>query len=244
MDMRISGSGVIPSGEYDKIRVSGSCQLDGLVRCKSFHVSGATRGGELECSGDVQISGSSKFVGGVKAGSLSISGAFMTEGDLTVDGDIHCSGSAKCGGNVKCVNLVASGGLNSGGDVEAETVNVRGKLNCVGLLNAEEITIEFERGMTLGSIGGSKIAIFRATVSSKGKKLRLPLLSSLVKSAGIGIIVENSIEGDTVAIEDVTVNSVSGRIVAIGDGCTVNHLQYSEQLEVSPDSLVKNTEKL
>ena len=41
MDMNISGSGKIPAGEYDQIKVSGSAEMQGTVRCTRLHVSGS-----------------------------------------------------------------------------------------------------------------------------------------------------------------------------------------------------------
>ena len=49
IDMRISGSGNIPSGEYNKVSVSGSGHLIGKVRCVSFFSSGSSKGEDIEC---------------------------------------------------------------------------------------------------------------------------------------------------------------------------------------------------
>ena len=241
MDIRISGSGSFAPGEYENIRISGSGRFSGLVRCSSYHVSGSSSGDALECANEIKVSGSSKFSQNVKAGTFSVSGSFSVGGNLTVKEKLSCSGSVKCGGNIKSTAISSSGSLSSEGDVEAETVKISGKLNCEGLLNAEDINIDSDGGMTIGSIGGSNIIICDSKNAKKA--IRLPLFSSLVNKV-VGVHVKNSIEGDTVAIENVKAPRVSGRVVAVGDGCEIELLQYSEKLEVSPNAKVGRTEKI
>lgn len=240
MNMHISGSGTVPSGEYEKISVSGSGRLRGLVRCTGFSSSGACVGDSLECTGDFRASGSASFSGSIKAENVSVSGGFSCGGNLTAVEKIACSGSAKGGNNVKCDRLSVSGTLKVPGDVEVETVRVSGVLHCGGLLNAEDISIEFQQGMEIGSIGGSKISI----LMSKNRKAhaRLPLLSSLIKTGTVRVT--SAIEGDEIALESVTCPRVTGRIVAIGEGCEIALVQYTQAVEISPNAKVGKTEKL
>lgn len=241
MDMSISGSGVIASGEYDNIKISGSGRLSGLIRCKSLHCSGAAKGeAEIECKNDIHTSGSAKFDKSVKCGELSVSGAFKCGGDLTVEKSLKTSGGTRCGGSVKAGSISVSGGLSIEGDTEAETVKVFGILNCGGLLNAESIEIRFKEGMEIGSIGGSRINIYTEELTKR--RIKLPLFSSLVKGAAVRV--HNSIEGDIIALEGVVTPRVSGRIVAISDGCEIDLVQYSEQIEISPNAKVGKTEKI
>ena len=242
IDMHISGSGNIPSGEYNKVSVSGSGHLTGKVRCVSFSSSGSSKGEDIECTESFKISGSSRFSGNIKAANVKVSGSLHCDGELIADESFSTSGSTKCAKSVKCEQLSVSGALKVEGDVEAETVKIGGTLNCAGLLNAESVEIKFDRGMTIGSIGGSKIVI----VSEKGIAFfqRLPLFSSLARSATKGVNVNCSIEGDEVALEYVTCPRVSGRVVAIGKGCNIDLVQYSEDIEISPDAKVGKTEKI
>ena len=241
MDMRISGSGKVPAGEYNHVSVSGSGSLVGVVRCVSFSSSGASHGESIECSDTFKVSGASSFSGTVKANYVGASGSFSC-GDLVADEKLSVSGSAKCKGNVKGNLLSIAGALQVKGDVEGEKVKVDGVLNCGGLLNAEDIEIKYERGMEIGSIGGSKIVIFPKNASKP--IARLPLFSALAKRAGGGVSVATSIEGDEIALEGVTCPRVTGRIVAIECGCNIDLVQYSETVEISPDAKVGRTEKI
>ena len=242
MDMKISGYGEIAAGEYETIRISGSGRLRGFVRCENLHISGSASGEELVCKNELQISGSSRFSKAITAKSVSISGSFSCAGGLHAAEKISCSGDVKCESNVKCATLSVSGGLSASGDVEAETILVRGNLNCDGLINAEELTIESNEEMQIGSIGGSRIAIYRR-VNAKAP-LRLPLLSSFLKRFDGMVRVKGAIEGDKIALENVSAPRVSGRVVAVGEGCEIELVQYSEQIEISPNAKVGRTEKI
>ena len=252
MDMKISGSGVIGAGEYDNIKISGSGKVHGPVRCKRFAASGAVGGeGDIECMEGFRVSGSGSFKGSIKAGSLGAFGSFSCDGSISVSGKAECSGSVnflgtlkECMGEPKDGDIIISGAADIGGDVEAETIKVDGKMDCGGLLNAEEIDIAFDSGMDIGSIGGSRISIYRS--HSREKRIsRLPLISSLLSFVGSDKVnVKTAIEGDVIAIENVCTPRVSGRIVAIGEGCEIDLVQYTEQIEVSPNAKVGKVEKV
>ena len=212
------------------------------MRCTSFSTSGSSKGEDIECTGNFRVSGSSHFSGNVEATQIKVSGSFHCDGDLTASESFSASGSAKCGKSIKCENLKVSGLLKVEEGIEAETVNVSGIVNCAGLLNAESIEIKFDRGMNIGSIGGSKIVI----VSEKSNNIfqRLPLFSSIAKATTSGVNVNSAIEGDDVALEYVTCPRVTGRVVAIGQGCNIDLVQYSEEIEIAPDAKVGKVEKI
>ncbi len=242
MDMHISGSGNIPLGEYNKVSVSGSGHILGKVRCVSFSASGSCKGESIECAENFKVSGSSHFSEDIKAANISVSGSLHCDGNIIADEKLSCSGSAKSKKSIKCEQLSASGSLSVGGDIEAETVKISGIVNCAGLLNAESIEIKFVRGMNIGCIGGSKIVILSEKTVKSLK--RLPLFSSLAKSVSKDVAISSSIEGDEIAVEYVTCPRVTGRVVAIGQSCNIDLVQYSEEIEISPDAKVGKTEKV
>ena len=245
MDINISGSGHVTPGEYDTIRVSGSAQLSDGVRCKNLHVAGSANGHNVVCENELRISGSCGFSGRVSAGTVGIAGGSSFGEGLEAKERISISGGMSCDGAVKCKHLQVAGNAKVSGDVEAELAKIRGALDCEGLLNAEEVDIEFEKSMEVGSIGGSKIVIYKRHGEEKKKRARLPLFSALIKRTTVGTVcVNNSIEGDEIALEGVTCPRVSGRVVAIGADCEIELVQYSEQVEVSPDAKVGRTERI
>ncbi len=240
--MHISGSGHIPSGEFNEgISISGSGKINGNIRCTSLSCSGAAKSaGDIFCTGMAKVSGAVRFDKSLHAEDIRVSGSIHIGENCTADNSIHLSGSVKCDGNIKCTTLHSSGFLQVSGGIEAENVEISGSVNCAGLLNAEKIEITInDTPLDIGSIGGSDIKIH---MHNPARVKRLPLFSKLV--AGNGLTVRESIEGDVIALEGVTAPLVTGRIVAIGAGCNIDTVQYSEDIEISPDAKVAKCEKI
>ena len=245
--MHISGSGHIPAGEYnDKISVSGSGRLDGHVRCTAFSASGSAHcAGDLECTEDIRVSGSAHIDGNVTANAVSVSGSAHFGGDLTAKETVRIAGSGSVGGDVKCGVLHCAGSIKVEKGIEAEEFRSAGSLRCGGLVNAEtvEISLDTHASSSVGSIGGGEIRIYRKH-QGKPPKRRGALLSRLLGGAGAYLTVSELIEGDVVALECVQAPTVVGRVVAIGAGCEIDLVQYSEEVEIDPDAKVGRCEKV
>lgn len=244
--MNISGSGKIAAGEYnEKITVSGSGKLCGNVRCIALRCSGSVKAeGAVTCSEEVEVSGSCHIARSVTAKTVSASGSLRIEGDMTAEDKIKASGSLDCEGNIKCATLKCSGSVSAGREIAAEEIRISGRVKCAGLMNAEKIEIDMSgASMTssIGSIGGSEIKVYN---SNGGKAIsRMPLLKHIVGGGG-SLRVDELIEGDVIALEYVTSPKVVGRIVAIGEGCDIELLQYSEKVEIHPSAKVGKSEKI
>lgn len=244
MDMKIAGSGIIAAGEYENIRVSGSAKVGGPIRCQSFHCSGSAHcEGTIEAHKDIKVSGSAHFDQSVSAQSIGISGSARIDGNCTSTEEIRISGAMRCDGDIKG-NTIAISGAAHAENIEGEDVQINGKIVCAGLLNAENIVIKMNGATSeIGSIGGSKIHIYPERHHKK--IVRLPLLSKLLGNNGRNdLVVEDSIEGDEIALELVTAKTVIGRVVAIGEGCHIDLVQYSEAIEISPDATVARRERI
>ena len=216
MDMRISGSSTMPGGEYDRVSISGSGTVQGDLRCQSLSCSGSARvQGDVDCAGEVRSSGSSKVTGSITCESLSCSGAVKCEGSILSRGRIHSSGAMKVSGSLEGGEVDVSGG------VEAEAVRISGMAGIPGLLNAETVEIAANRGIRIGSIGGSSIRIYKPTQVSL-----LGLFRSSCSCAQAG-----DIEGDDVDLEYTQADVVRGRRVRIGEGCSIGRVEYSESLD-------------
>lgn len=243
--MNISGSGSIAAGEYnEKISVSGSGRLNGDIRCVALSCSGAVKGlGSITCTESLSTSGGCHFEKDVHAKRISVSGSCKVGGDIVAEEAVKTSGSLACDGRLTCATLASSGSLSVGGDIEAEEVRTSGLIRCGGLLNAEKIDL-YPSGK-VGSIGGSEIRVHADGRMSEHKIMRMPLLSKLVGSHhGNHLTVEELVEGDVVALEYVTVPKVVGRVVAIGEECVIDLVQYSEEIEIHPKATVEKIEKI
>lgn len=105
--------------------------------------------------------------------------------------------------------------------MEAESVHLTGSAVIQGLLNAETVEIAANRGIRIGSIGGSSIRIYKPTQVSL-----LSLFHSSCSCAQAG-----DIEGDDVDLEYTQADVVRGRRVRIGEGCSIGRVEYSESLD-------------
>ncbi len=256
MDMVISGSGSIPSGEYEKITVSGSGKSEGLIRCKDFRCSGSFSGhSDIECEGEISVSGSLKNTGtlttkelkasgsvkndgDVTAAKVEVSGSFKTEGNFYSEEKIRVSGGLRVEGSLKATELKVYGGLKAKGDVEAEKAFLAGGLTCDGLVNAEDVYIDISnyKGSRVGSIGGSKI-----TVEANNSKSFIVRLFDKTTSY---LEVADSVEGDEISLEYTIAETVTGKNVKIGKGCMIGVVYYSETIETSPDAKIGRCEKI
>ena len=246
--MNISGSGHIPAGEYNEnISVSGSCKINGNLRCMSISCSGSIKGeGNVFCNGDFKCSGSAHLEKGLHAKNITASGALRVAENISAENKINAAGGIVCNGNLKSTLLRCAGEIKVAGGIEAEELYSAGKLICGGLLNAEKMDISLDRaGGKAGSVGGSEIKIHWDPRKPRSKSFaRMPLLTKLINDAPCGCFaVEEQIEGDIVAIECVKTPKVVGRVVAIGADCEIDLVQYMEKIEIHPDAKIGKIEK-
>ena len=164
MEIRISGRGDIPSGEYEKISVSGKGVLHGNVRAISFKSSGTIRGENLD------------------AESIKTSGRACFEGDIAAK-SIHTSGTILCN-DIKCEHLAVSGNIKVGDSIEAKSVKVSGTLKCKGRIRAENIKIVADRMVNVGSIEGKNVEIKRKRLSIMK---RGAVVSSLIEGESLSL---------------------------------------------------------
>ena len=240
MDINISGAGVINSGEYDEIRVSGSARLEGPVRCGSFACSGAVRGdAALTCGGSARVSGSAKLNGAVKAAALYVSGAFSCEG-AEIANECQLSGSAGVGGRLVGGDIEAFGVLRVEDQIEANAFHLSGTLECGGLLNAETVLIRLgKENSAVQAIGGTSVTVSPHPGHSLRRRFRFFFCR---KKRGL-LTVRESVEADDVSLENTLCPEVTGARVKIGAGCEIGLVRYSESCEIHPDAVVRRQEK-
>lgn len=226
IDMRISGSTTMPGGEYGKVRISGSGKVQGNLKCESMTCSGAAKVlGDILCLGDVGISGSFQCEGNVQAKEISASGSCEVGGSLSGD-SLRISGSTKIGGGIHMGQVKCSGSVMVEGDVEGDTVKLCGKTEIKGLLNAETVEISASGLSEIGDIGGTNIF-----VKEDGSRHVFVFFGpSCSRSMGLRV---NTIEGDTVELENTTAKVVRGKRVIIGHGCRIERVEYSEHFEAA-----------
>lgn len=245
MDISISGSGKIAGGQYKNVRISGSGKVCGKILCESFHCSGsASADSDIECTNDVGISGSFRADQSISCDVLRVSGSAKIGGECVCRSEAKISGAADIGGALKGKSVIVSGGIRVDGDIEAEMFKSAGSIRCSGLLNAEKVDIRTDGcGTNINQIGGTTILIY-TDKKSKGLNLaRLPIFAKLVSGSTTGNKV-NLIEGETIAIEHCEVEKIVGDTVAIGEGCKIHRVEYSNEVEIHESAVVDECVKI
>lgn len=256
-NLSISGAGVVAGGEYGCVKFSGSGRVDGDLKCDELRCSGSVKvAGGVECSGEIRVSGSFKAEGSVRSDDLRISGSCHIDGgfhggnltssgglhigDAAVAGDVSCSGGCAVGGNFHAQKIKASGKLTVEGDCEAEQLEAWG-LEVKGLLNCGSVLIHLDNcDGRAGEIGGETIRILREKTGNRGWVIGI----GRVHSRGYGTFYTDTIEGDTVELENTEAKTVRGATVVIGAGCRIDTVEYSGTLRVDPEAAVKKQVKI
>ena len=239
--MNIAGAGALPGGVYDdSIHISGSGKITGNASCTDFHCSGAGRiEGDLMCQNEFHCSGSCKVMGALLAASVSASGSLACDSTVTVKGQLKVSGSFHAGGTVVAGEFRSSGASTTDGDISADLIKASGKIVCRGLMNGDTIDIRFDGDSGADCVGGRNIQIRRGDFS--GGAISGLFRKMFGKSDG-NFTVTGSIEGDEIYLENVSAETVTGRVVTIGPGCNIGKVFYNETAGISTDAVVGDSE--
>ncbi len=229
--LNLSGFQTVADNDYSSVSVNGHAFF-GTMQCEIFQVSGAIIAGKIICTGNVQLSGSATLGDSIIGEQISVSGNMRTN-NVEAKRTLSLSGFIDASGKVRTTVLELNGAVSCR-ELEAERVEGSGAIRCEGLLNAEEVDLAFRSRCTVGSIGAGTVRIR----PDKGQK------HSFLPGGADGFEVTEAIEADTAALEGVKAERVTCRIAAIGAGCTIDLLQYSETAEISPDATVKKCEKV
>jgi cytoskeletal protein CcmA (bactofilin family) len=254
-DLKISGSGSAGGGSYNKVKISGSGQVNGHIECNELHTSGASMingnvrareiitSGSSKVSGNVETeliktSGSSKIGGDVLANEVKSSGSTKIEGNLkTVE--IGVSGNAHIGGNVNAETVKISGTVDIGGDCQSEKFNANGAFRIGGLLNGDDIEIQVYGSCRAREIGGEKIRVRQNPRDIFG-------IDRILKAIFMnkGELSVDTIEGDDIQLEVTRAKVVRGNNITIGEGCDIETVEYTGTLNIVEGGIVKEQRKI
>ena len=235
---RISGSGRVTLQGFGTVKVSGSGSIS---------------------PERISMSGSSTLPGGLHIGELKTSGSSRVEGEVHADG-MEFSGSASIDGDAHFDHLRKSGSLDVEGGVYGNTMRVSGSTTIRG---DAEIADELRSSGSIRVEGGVKskgvvelrgVFEVRGRVKARHFEARLGRRLSVAEEGIEAEVVDVEPlprdwdrEGelrtkDVVGVEEVTIENVEcenirgGRVVIHG-GCRVNgKVEYTESIEVSPNS--------
>jgi cytoskeletal protein CcmA (bactofilin family) len=220
--VKVSGSGSISP---ERISMSGSSTLPGGLHIGELKTSGSSRvegevhADRIEFSGSASIDGDAHFEHLRKSGSLSVEGGvygntMRVSGSTTIRGDAEISDELRSSGSIR-----VEGGIESKGFVE-----LRGGFEVRGRVKARHFEARLGR---------------RLSVAEEGIEADVVDVEPLPRDWDReGELRTKDIVGvEEVTIENVECENIRGGRVVIRGGCRVNgKVEYTESIEVSPNS--------
>jgi len=216
-DTRIAGAGTVTGGTYGEVMIAGSGTVSGDMDCTTFKVGGVADVQGALTAQTISVGGSANFTGDVKGGEVVFSGNADVHGAFTAE-TLKVSGVARFDGSVSAERVEIKGTTKIGGDCQAESFDAQGVFSVGGLLNAGTVSIRLYGGCDAHDIGGETIDVHLAT-----PWVFLPFLGERNLTA-------DSIEGDTIYLENTRAKVVRGANVTIGADCAIDLVEYSGTL--------------
>lgn len=208
-DIKISGMGALPGGEFHTVSVNGMGKCSGALSAEKITVNGT-----FKCEGSIDsrslgVNGTLKCMGPLRAETASCNGAVdvigdMTANELTVGGALHVTG-----GRLEGESITSTGTIHTEGQICAD------RLKASGIIKAREI------------VGDS--------ISIHSGRFAIGFLKMFLSPAGSSA---DLIEATTVELSGVTAKAVNGRDVTIGPGCSIESLDCTGTLSIDPSSNV------
>ncbi|MDU1053191.1 hypothetical protein [Clostridium baratii] len=226
-DMNIAGNGTIANGEYNRVNISGMAKILGEIKSKSLDVSGIAKSFGNINSDNITISGSFR-----SNSNIEFKDKFEINGTLTCDkgikgNDIRINGYVKVLSKVQFDRLEVNGGLKAVEGAEGRKFLLDGAINIEGLLSADSIRINVFKVSKVKEIGGEDIVI---------KKVKQSLFSNMFFRSKL---ISDLIEGDKIYLEKTIAKTVRGEDITIGEGCVIDRVEYTKNLNIIYGAKVK-----
>ena len=202
--------------------------MDNLYDVKIDGV-GKLNGGKYK---DIKISGVGTILSNIEGQKVNIDGVGEIKGsvkcnELAVEGTLSCSGGVDVGEKVN-----VNGMLTVNGNLQGREVFCDGYLKVKGLLSADKVVLIAQGKNKIAEIGGEEITI---------KVIKRGIMDGLFFS---NKLVSDSIEGDTISLENTICKIVRGHNIKINKGCTIDRVEYTGELVVDENAKIKESIKL
>jgi cytoskeletal protein CcmA (bactofilin family) len=214
---KIAGAGDVAGGMYGDISIAGAGTVRGDLDASTLKIAGTADVQGKVVATTVTVSGNGNFYGDVQASTFLVSGNADVKGGVGA-GFLKIAGACTIAGSVNAQRLEIRGTTRIGGDVQSEDFDASGVFSVGGLLNAETVTIKLYGGCDAHDIGGQSIDV------------RLGKPWAFLPFFGERNLTADTIEGDTVYLENTRAKVVRGANVTIGTACSIDLVEYSGTL--------------
>jgi cytoskeletal protein CcmA (bactofilin family) len=166
------------------------------------------------------VNGTANFNGEVQANELTVNGDASIRDGAGV-GKLVVKGNLTLGGGLASHDIDLRGFLRMSGDCQAESLSGEGGFNVAGELNVGNIDVTVQAPSSAREIGGERIVVRQPSGS-------LGSLTGLLTIWAEKRLTAETIEGDTIWLENTTAKVVRGKNVTVGAGCIVDLVEYAE----------------
>lgn len=216
-DTKVAGAGDISGGTYGDVAIAGAGTVRGDIDANALKVAGTAEMQGKVVAKTIKVSGNATFADDVQASEFVVSGTSEMRAGVGV-GLLKIAGACTILGSVNAQRLEIRGTTKIGGDVQAEQFDAAGVFSVGGLLNAGTITIKLYGGCDAHDIGGETIDV------------RLGKPWAFLPFFGDRNLTADTIEGDTIYLENTRAKVVRGANVTIGPDCSIDLIEYSGSL--------------
>ena len=231
-NIKVLGDGVIPDGIYNNIKIAGSCNIVGSISANLLKISGSCNCNENIKSEEIKVYGAFNNKGEVFCNNLFIvnGAASILKGNFK--GLVKVRGELSVKEDSSFENIEVYGELKTLGNFEGNAFYGYGRVDIEGLLSADKVEIIIHDNSEIKEIGGENISIKNNT----SKKFFERLFNQTKK----GYVRCNIIEGDNIYLENTICDIIRGENIIIGKGCTIGTIEYSNNLTIDKESMVRN----
>ena len=162
-DMKITGMGDLPGGEYGTVTVTGIGKCIGSIHAQSVSVAGVFKSLDAVRIDRLSISGTFKCTGRLDAGEMTVGGIAELLGDagaerLTVGGMFHAKGARLESSDIKCTGII-----NAKGQVSTDRLHVTGVINAAEIVGDEIVIHSYHPHLSRFVSTPSKAGFIEAT---------------------------------------------------------------------------------
>lgn len=234
-DMRINGDGSLSGGTYGTVTVNGAGSVNGDLDAVTYKINGTATSNGRVLAQSITVNGSGTFNGPVQANAMTVNGDASIRDGAGV-GRLLVRGNLTVVGGMALHEADVKGFLKIGGDCEAESFVGEGGFTIGGLLNAGVVDIKVYGPCSAREIGGERIVVRRPGSG-------LASLTQLFTFFAEKRLTAETIEGDSVWLENTTAKIVRGRNVTVGAGCVIDFVEYAETFTPGEGAQVKDVRR-
>ncbi|BFH65527.1 hypothetical protein [Paenibacillus azoreducens] len=233
-DMKITGNSHSNGGSFDNVKIMGDAVINSDTHCELFkclgnsEVKGSLHAGNTSCNGTMKVAET------MSSGSVKIQGELRVGNELTAE-SISVTGELAVGGRMSVEKARITGELHVNADCEMEELKVQGSVEVNGMLNAEQVDLKLYGHSRMRELVGGQITV--------KKHYSLPLIGKFIPGTE-GALTAETIEGDTIVLENTRAAVVRGRRVMIGGGCRIGLVEYRDEFEQDQGSSVSQSAKI